>query len=90
MTTKEIVQFEIAILVYSVAFNYFLFGGSGIMLNKSEQGKKGSSSRLYIDKHTVFTNFITQEEFYMGKNLFKNEIIGCSISADVKIIWSRT
>ena len=61
-----------------------------VCIGKSEQGKKGSSSRLYIDKHTVFTNFITQEEFYMGKNLFKNEIIGCSISADVKIIWSRT
>ena len=61
-----------------------------VCIGKSEQGKKGPSSRLYIDKHTVFTNFITQEEFYMGKDLFKNEIIGCSISADVKIIWNRT
>jgi len=59
-----------------------------VCIGKSEQGKKGSSSRLYIDKHTVFTNYITQEKFYMDKNLFENEIIGCSISADVKIVWS--
>ena len=61
-----------------------------VCIGKSERGKNGSSSRLYVDKHTVFTNYITQEKFYMGKNLFKNEIIGCSISADVKIVWSRT
>lgn len=61
-----------------------------VCIGKSKQGKNGSSSRLYIDKHTVFTNYITQEEFYMCKNLFENEIIGCSISADVKIVWSRT
>lgn len=61
-----------------------------VCIGKTEQGKTGSSSRLYIDKHTVFTNYITQTEFNMGKNLFKNKIISCSISEDVKIVWSRT
>ena len=58
-----------------------------VCIGKTEQGKTGSSSRLYIDKHTVFTNYITQTEFYMGKNLlylFRTPLVENDIRVSVQ------
>lgn len=72
MTTKEIVQFEIAILVYSVAFNYFLFGGSGIMLNKDDLIIPVNE---YVSAATINLDCIDVCESIVGQLVYLHECV---------------